>query len=79
MKAREQGSLAADSDFLANIDRRHYWDGPKTDEQGRVTYPALIPGATYRIAAVSAGVLREFVAISGKTIELADVELDLGQ
>ena len=51
----KRGELAADADFLANIDRTNHWDRPPTDKDGRTTFPALIPGATYRIHAICEG------------------------
>src|SRR5262249_27352234 len=48
--AVKKGELLADAESLVNIDRHNYWDRVKTDAQGRVTFPALIPGATYRVA-----------------------------
>jgi RNA polymerase sigma factor (sigma-70 family) len=72
-KSRE---LAADSDFVANIDRLNHWNDPLTDNQGRVTFQALIPGATYRILGDTEGgivVQQEFTVESGKTRQLADI------
>ncbi len=51
-------SLAADGAFLPNVDPKHYSGdrqvgeprGPVTDSEGRVTLPALIPGAPHRSA-----------------------------
>jgi hypothetical protein len=70
------GALAADSGHNANIDRTNYWDGPLTDADGRITMPALIPGARYRIITFEKGlaiVLKEFVAESGKTLDLGKI------
>jgi RNA polymerase sigma factor (sigma-70 family) len=75
-KAHEAGQLAADADFVANIDRLNHWNRPATDAQGRVNFPALIPGATYRLvepADMGDSIKKEFTAESGKTVELPDV------
>jgi protocatechuate 3,4-dioxygenase beta subunit len=78
--AAKLGKLAADADFVANVDRMNYWPGPKTDEQGRVTFPALIPGATYRLETYKDGkpqVLEQFSVKSGESKDLGDVQLEV--
>jgi RNA polymerase sigma factor (sigma-70 family) len=75
-KLYEKGELAADAQYVGNIDHVNYRDGPFTDSEGRITFPALIPGATYRIVEVGDRddmIKCEFKAESGKTIKLADV------
>lgn len=48
--APSKGLMAADSEFYANVDRKHYWKTRAiTDAEGRTTLPDLIPGATYLI------------------------------
>ncbi len=42
-QARDE--LFADSGYLANVQRKHYWNGPATGADGRIDFPALIPGA----------------------------------
>jgi RNA polymerase sigma factor (sigma-70 family) len=64
---------AADAGSAADVD---HLSGPPTDAEGRVTFPALIPGATYRIVEMGDRddpVKCEFKAESGKTIKLPDV------
>jgi hypothetical protein len=48
----KKAQLAADLAFMANVDPQHYsnQNGPSTDAEGRITLPALIPGALYRIS-----------------------------
>jgi RNA polymerase sigma factor (sigma-70 family) len=74
-----RGKLSADGGSLTNLDRHNYWDKVKTDAAGRVTFPALIPGATYRIEEWSAEgqrrVLKEFTVKPGKTVDLGDITL----
>ena len=43
--------LLADADYLTRIDSINYLKEPMSDAQGRIVFPALIPGATYRISA----------------------------
>lgn len=66
----------ADTDLNSNIDRKHYW-GTKvlTDTEGRVTLPALIPGATYWLwdhARDNKFPLYEFTVKPGETREVPD-------
>ena len=54
----------------------NHWDGPLTDAEGRITFPALVPGATYRIVEIGDRddmIKCEFKAESGKTTKLPDV------
>ncbi|HLH27995.1 MAG TPA: hypothetical protein VKW77_03715, partial [Acidimicrobiales bacterium] len=75
------GSLAADGAYLPNVDRKHYWSGPLTDAEGRVTLPALIPGALYRISDWSTvnvqgkgyQIRKDFTVKPGETIDLGDI------
>jgi hypothetical protein len=77
----DRDRLAADQDYLSRIDPDHYAD-LVSDARGRITFPALIPGATYRVYDRTAGnngrrqVRREFVAASGAAIELGDIVIE---
>lgn len=69
----------ADSDYLSRTDPERYAD-LATDRKGRITFPALIPGATYRLNDMStrddAGGRKSrgsFVAGAGEAIELGDI------
>ncbi len=66
----------SDYDFVANFDREHYWNKPVTDEQGRCTFPSLIPGATYRLFTLDkSGSLidKDFTVKAGETSDLGDI------
>jgi hypothetical protein len=72
------GALAADEDHLGRIDPIHYGGGWIADAQGRITLPALIPGASYRIIDRTARgdgpqIPREFTVGPGEAVELGDV------
>jgi hypothetical protein len=72
----EKGEPAADSAYVGNIDQVNYREAPVTDTEGGITFPALIPGATYRIVEVGDRndmVKCEFKAVSGKTVRLPEV------
>jgi hypothetical protein len=77
--AMERGDLAADADFVSNIDRTNHWNLPGTDEDGRIAFPALIPGATYRLEGYEQGrpvVAKEFTAVSQQTQDLGTVVIE---
>jgi hypothetical protein len=81
---KAQAELSADAEYLANVDRKHYWDGPSTDAEGRITLPSLIPGALYRINDFStvndpdkgAQVRRDFRVKPGQTLDLGDILIE---
>jgi hypothetical protein len=71
----------AESDFIANIDRKHYGNGPRSDAEGRLTMVSLIPGALYRITDFSTvnddlkgtQVRKDFTVKPGETVDLGDI------
>ncbi len=78
--AAERGELSADEDLVSNIDRTNYRQGFETDSQGKVTFPALIPGATYRLTTFEKGkpvVLKQFTVTPGEQLELGDITIEL--
>ena len=68
---RNSDSLLADVIPASTIDWQHYREYPRTDERGRVTLPALIPGATYRIGHSNPITFRAEYA--GKTQDWGDI------
>ena len=88
MKKPDQAELAADAEFMANIDHKHYWPpNPTTNADGRVTLPALIPGARYRIVDFTtandedkgAQVRKDFTVKPGETADLGDIVIEKPQ
>ncbi len=87
LNERDRDELSADSDFMANVDRKHYWDGPLSDAEGRVTLPDLIPGALYRIIDFSTvndqdkgiQIRRDFTVKPGETLDLGDIRVEKPQ
>ena len=79
--------LAADATYVPNLDRTHYWHGPYSDADGRITLPDLIPGATYRITDSSTmnvenkgvQVRRDFTVKPGETVDLGDILIEKPQ
>jgi hypothetical protein len=80
--AADQYRPTSDGDYLSRTDPEHYVD-LVSDSQGRITFPALIPGATYRVVDMTSRddprgrqVRREFVAAAGEAVELGDVLIE---
>jgi hypothetical protein len=76
----DHDKLSADAAYLPDFDRKHYPLMLDTDAEGRVTLPALIPGATYRIVDNSTindekgiQIRKEFTVKPGETLELGDI------
>jgi hypothetical protein len=63
---------------LAVIDTINYADGPVSDALGRIDFPALIPGAPYRLSNFKAGtqLYRDFTVKPGETIDLKDFVIE---
>jgi hypothetical protein len=69
--------------YPAGLDPTHYETPSMSDAQGRVVFPDLIPGATYRVRdnttlrdpgdPTSASIRKEFTAKPGETLDLGDV------
>ena len=83
IKARKDGSLFADQDFLTFIDPINNPKDPASDTKGRMVFPGLIPGATYRIVDratirnLSGPQLRkEFTVEPGELLDLGDFEIE---
>jgi beta-lactamase regulating signal transducer with metallopeptidase domain len=73
----------ADAAYVVNVDRKHYWKGLRTDSEGRISLPNLIPGALYRISDFSTvnddkgvQVRRDFTVKSGETLDLGDILME---
>ncbi|HUP79070.1 MAG TPA: carboxypeptidase-like regulatory domain-containing protein, partial [Pirellula sp.] len=81
MKAWRRGETIADEDFYSNIAQaaQDRYRKSVTNANGEVFYPALIPGATYRIAISNKDdqiKLYEFVAQSGIEHDMGDIVID---
>ena len=78
----DQDRLAADQDFVARFDPIHYPKGLVSDAQGQLAFPALIPGATYRIYDSTMGdgdnprLRKEFTVKPGETLDLGDILIE---
>jgi hypothetical protein len=78
--AMHRGELAADEDFVANINQTDfYWNGPRSDEDGNVTFEELIPGASYRIWNRQNGkhtMLKQFAVKAGENLNLGEITIE---
>jgi len=57
---------------------RHTYDRIESDAQGHITFPALIPGATYQVNRFYGefpAPHKEFTAESGKAVDLGDIPI----
>jgi hypothetical protein len=64
-----------DAVWAPYLDPRGQGEGPRSDSEGRVSLPALIPGATYRIQ-VGPGKARDFTVEAGRATELGELTID---
>jgi len=74
------GPLFADESPAARLDPVNYGPDLQSDAEGRLTLPALIPGAPYRIvdrtpvfAGAALEVRKEFTVQPGEALELGDI------
>ena len=81
--ARQEGALLADLRYLTEIDSINYPKPPASDSQGRIVFPALIPGATYRIIDYATRrdpsgpqIRKEFTVKPGETLDLGDIRIE---
>jgi hypothetical protein len=75
--------LSADAASVAAVDPKHYRirQRPLADNEGRVTLPALVPGALYRLSDRSnrekgQRIRKEFTVKPGETLDLGDVLIE---
>ena len=75
--------LFAEADYLTRIDSINYLKEPMSDAQGRIVFPALIPGATYRIStrtragqASKPPLHKNFTVKPGETLDLGDIVIE---
>jgi hypothetical protein len=69
-------ALLSESGFLATIDPINYPVPPQSDALGQITFPALIPGANYRIVVrnpPAAPVHQDFTVKPGEATALGDI------
>ena len=76
--------LVAEADFLTRIDSINYLKEPTSDAQGRIVFPALIPGASYRISgptsqASKPPLHKDFTVKPGETLDLGDILIEKPQ
>ncbi len=79
----DKDHLAADQDFLTRIDPINYGNGIVSNGQGGMIFPALIPGATYRVYdritvddAIGVQLRSEFTLKPGEILHLGDIRIE---
>jgi len=79
-RERNPGRLVSNGELLSRLDPNHYRTDPVSDARGQIDFPALIPGATYRIIDFSTfrtpegnQIRKEFSVKPGETLELGDI------
>jgi RNA polymerase sigma factor (sigma-70 family) len=75
--------LFGQAEFVARLDSINYAKEPESDPQGRITFPALIPGANYRIVdrktlrdPSGAKVRKNFTVKGGEKLDLGDILIE---
>jgi RNA polymerase sigma factor (sigma-70 family) len=86
IQARKEGLLLADEARLGGVDRINYEHDPISDAHGRIIFPALIPGATYRIidrtpfrGPNGPQHRKDFTVKPGDTLDLGDILIEKPQ
>jgi hypothetical protein len=80
----ERAKLMADSVLMRGVDFKHYGNDFVTDTEGRVTLPALIPGALYRLSDYSTNrvqgkgvqIRKDFTVKPGETLDLGEIRIE---
>ncbi len=82
----EAKRLVAETESLTRIDSINYAKAPESDAEGRITFPALIPGASYRIVDRTTfrdpsgpKVRKDFIVGPGETLYLGDIPIEKPQ
>ena len=75
--------LRGEAEFLARLDLINYPKEPESDPAGRITFPALIPGVTYRIVdhttvrdPAGPRIRKDFIVGPGETLYLGDILIE---
>ena len=79
IQAGRRGEVMGDELIYDNIAKDIYKGLLKTDDHGKITYPALIPGATYRFIDFKDGeptIAKEFVAQSSEEFDMGKIVVD---
>jgi hypothetical protein len=86
IQARKEGLVLADEARLRAVDPINYERDPISDDQGRIIFPALIPGATYRVidrtpfrGPDGPQLRRDFTVKPGETFDLGDILIEKPQ